>query len=91
MFENLVYTSKRGKQIVFDDFCDDYANDEEFPPFIWVEMCPHCHRKYRGILGGRCDDGGSAQGTCSVKGCDNTANYYVDFNPNEVKIIMAEE
>lgn len=89
MLKNLVFTSKRGKQIVFDDFCDDYEDDEE-NPFVWVEMCPHCHRKYRGILGNRCDDGGSAQGTCSVKGCYNTANYYVDFKPNELKTIMVD-
>lgn len=90
MVKNMVFTSKRGKQIVFDDFCDDYEDDEEIP-FVWVEMCPRCHNKYRGILGNRCDDGGSAQATCSVKGCNNTANYYVDFNSKEVKIIMVEE
>ena len=90
MRENMVFTSKRGKQIVFDDFCDDYENDEEIP-FVWVEMCPHCHRKYRVILGNRCDDGGTAQGMCSVKGCNNTANYYVDFNPNEVTFILEED
>lgn len=60
MFKNMVFTSKRGKQIVFDDFVEEY--DEEFKkdrPY-WAEMCPHCHRKYRGILGNRFDDGGTA-------------------------------
>lgn len=91
MFNEMVFTSKRGKQIVFDDFVEEY--DEEFKkdrPY-WAEMCPHCHRKYRGILGNRFDDGGTAQGTCSVKGCNNQANYYVDFYPNDTKIILVEE
>ena len=48
-------------------------------------MCPHCHNKYRSILGNRADDGGTAQGTCSVKGCENKADYYVDFDKNEVE------
>lgn len=77
---DMIYTSKRGKQIVFDDFED---NTEEYNSY-WVEMCPHCHNKHRGILGNRADDGGTACGTCSVKGCENDADYYVDFNMNEV-------
>lgn len=77
----MTYTSKRGKQIVFDDYVD---NTIEFNSY-WVEMCPHCHNKYRGILGKRVDDGGTACGTCSVKGCENEANYYADFDKNEVK------
>lgn len=80
---DMIYTSKRGKQIVFDDFED---NTEEYDSY-WVEMCPHCHNKYRGILGNRADDGGTACGTCSVKGCENEADYYVDFNMNEVTFI----
>lgn len=74
----LIYTSKRGKQIIFDDFED---NTEEYQSF-WAEMCPHCHNKYRGILGKRASHG--AMGTCSVKGCENEAEYYVDFAENEV-------
>ena len=80
---DMIYTSKRGKQIVFDDFED---NTEEYDSY-WVEMCPHCHNKYRGILGNRADDGGTACGTCSAKGCENDADYYVDFNMNEVTFI----
>ena len=87
MFENLVYTSKRGKQIVFDDF----VKDEEYDN-VWAEMCPHCHRKYRKILLGHFDDGGTAQAICSVKGCNNEADYYVDFySTDNIKIIMEEE
>lgn len=75
----MIYTSKRGKQIVFDDFVD---NTEEYQSY-WVEMCPHCHNKYRGILCKRVNRG-SAWGTCSVDGCENEADYYVDFDMNEV-------
>lgn len=69
---------ERGKQIIFDDYTD---NTEEYNSY-WTEMCPCCHNKYRGILGSRASDG--AMGTCSVKGCENEANYYVDFNEKEV-------
>lgn len=76
--KNMIYTSKRGKQIVFDDYED---NTKEYQSY-WTEMCPHCHNKYRGILGNRTSDG--AMGTCSVKGCENEASYYADFKLNEV-------
>lgn len=75
---DLIYTAKRGKQIVFDDFED---NTEEYQSY-WVEMCPHCHNKYKGILGKRASHG--AIGTCSVKGCENEAEYYVDFEETKV-------
>lgn len=39
----------------------------------------------KGILGKRADNGGTACGTCSVKGCENEADYYVDFDKSEVK------
>ena len=77
----MVYTSKRGKQIVFDDYVDNTVEYDSY----WAEMCPHCHNKYKGILGDRVDDGGSACGTCSVMGCENEADYYVDFSKDEVR------
>lgn len=78
----MTYTSKRGKRIVFDDYVD---NTTEYNSY-WVEICPHCHNKYRGILGNRVSDSGSGITTCSVDGCWNeTACYYVDFDKNEVK------
>ena len=79
MHKSLLFTSPKGKTILFDDFVEEYDEDLKKGSPYWAEMCPHCHRKYRGILGNRCDDGGTAQGTCSVKGCNNQANYYVDF------------
>lgn len=77
----MIYASKKGKKIIFDDYSDN-AEDDSY----WVEMCKHCHNKYRGILGNRADDGGTAPGICSVKGCENEAHYYVDFSNNEVII-----
>ena len=96
MFEHMVFTSPRGKQIVFDDYCreDWYMDDDTVIEVAWVEICPHCHRKYRGILGNRCDDGRTDHLTCSVKGCNNQAHYYVDFNlseNNEVEFIMVDD
>ena len=77
---DMVYISKRGQKIAFDDFTD---NREEFHSF-WVEMCPHCYNRYKDILENRADEGGTAQGICSVKGCNNEADYYVDFSEGEV-------
>lgn len=69
------------KNIMFDDFVD---NTEEYESY-YVEMCPHCYNKYNTILDNRADDGRAACGICSVRGCDNEADYYVDFDMNEVK------
>ena len=66
MANTMVYLSKRGKKILFDDFVD---NTEEYNSY-WVEMCPSCHNKYKGILGQRASAG--AMGTCSVKGCEKS-------------------
>ena len=72
--------SKGEDSITFDDFED---NTEEYGSY-WVEMCPTCLEKYKSILGSRMDDGGTACATCSVEGCHNEADYYVDFDKNEV-------
>ena len=63
---------------------DDYVNNVSEYNSYWVEMCPSCYNKYKDILGNRVDDGGCACGTCSVYGCENEADYYVDFNKDEV-------
>lgn len=76
----MTYTSKRGKRIVFDEYVD---NTIEYNCY-WAEICPHCHNKYKGILGNRVSSG--AMGVCSVEGCTNDATYYVDFDANEVII-----
>lgn len=67
------------KRIVFDDYVDNTIEHNSY----WVGMCQHCRDKYNSILGNRVDDCGS--GFCSVKGCNNEADYYVDFDMNEVE------
>lgn len=81
MRNNMVFAPENEKKIVFDDFTD---NRKEYDSW-WAEMCPCCYEKYKDILGSRASTG--AMGTCSVKGCDNEADYYVDFSENEVEII----
>lgn len=81
MRRDLAYISGGGKRIVFDDYVD---NTVEYNSY-WVGMCSHCYNKYRNILGNRVDDCGS--GFCSVKGCSNEADYYVDFDMDEVTFI----
>ena len=79
---NMVYKSEQNKNIVFDDYVN---NTEEYGSY-YVEMCSDCYNKYKDILGNRVDDGGAC-GTCSVKGCENEADYYVDFDKDEVELI----
>lgn len=77
----MIYIHKNGERIVFDDYTKDYDGDERF---YWAEMCPKCYNRFKAILEGREDDGGTAAGICSVYGCDNEADYYVDFSHNDV-------
>ena len=72
------YETNNGKKIRFDDFQD---NTKEYNSF-WVEMCPSCLEKYKDMISSKTSTG--AMGTCSVEGCNNEADYYVDFNENEV-------
>ena len=81
MRSDMSYISDSGKQIVFDDYVDNIVEHNSY----WVGMCKHCHNKYKNILDNRVDDCGS--GFCSVKGCGNEADYYVDFDMNEVTFI----
>lgn len=69
------------KQIRFDDY--EY-NTKEYQSY-WAEICPECQKKYKDILGTRASLG--AAGTCSVKGCWNEADYYVDFKEEEVDFV----
>lgn len=80
------FTSPRGRTVYFDDYVD---NTEEYQSY-WAELCPHHHNKYRRILGQRVHDG-SPMGTCSVRGCEKDASYYVDFNMNEVTFEYTDE
>ena len=79
----LKFISPRGKEIVFDDYYDEIS---EYGT-CWVHMCKHCHNKYRSILGNRVSESASDSAICSLKGCNNTADYYADFAGAEVKVI----
>lgn len=82
----IVYTSKRGRKIVFDDWCDE-TKDEDLGGY-WVYMCPKCHNKYKGIIKNKCSRSASGEAWCSVKGCENqNAEYYVDFKEKEIEVI----
>ena len=84
----MVYTSKRGKTITFDNWEENENWEEDNLSPYWADLCPHCHNKYKGILGGRISDGGSGVAACSVKGCRNeNAGYYVDFSKSDVMFV----
>ena len=82
--KKMIYTSSRGKRIKFDAWEDDRIENGIY----WVDMCPSCHNKYKGILGKRAHKDGSGIASWYVCGCENTnADWYVDFDPNEVYVI----
>ena len=76
---NMTFTSHNGTKIVFDDWCDE-TEDEELGGY-WVGICDECLNKYN-VFENRIDECGS--GCCSVKGCRNEADHYVDFSRDEV-------
>lgn len=75
--EKLIY-----KGIEFDDFVDEV---EEYGTY-YVHICDTCYQKYKTEIGDRIDKD-SANGYCSVKGCWNEAEHYVDFTPEDVQIV----
>lgn len=84
----LKYVSKRGKEIIFDCWEENDNWENEMLSPYWVEICPHCHNKYKRILGNRVSDGGSGLASCSVYGCSNdNAGYYVDFSLDDVVFV----
>ena len=77
--ENLIYAG-----IVFDEYTQDDGG-------IWAEICESCAKKYKHKIANNIDDGGTACGCCSVKGCNNNGSdpnkkhYYIDFPPQKIK------
>lgn len=57
---------------------DDFAKNEDGR--YWDYICKDCAKKH-GISETLLDDAG--QGTCSVAGCQNEADYYIDFPEEE--------
>lgn len=93
----MVYCSPDGRCVHDDEHGDfvDYIEFDDFSEYVddsgetdvlsyWAEICPSCLRKYRSMLGNGRIDEGSAQGICSVKGCQNEADSYLDFSSSEV-------
>ena len=58
--------------VCFDDFVINEDGGR------WAHICKGCVEKY-GISETLLDDGCAAGCTCSVQGCENEADYYVDF------------
>lgn len=77
--QNLIY-----KGIVFDE----YAQDPDGA--IWAEVCSACADRYKELICDEIDEGDTACGCCSVKGCKNNGNhdgkhYYIDFIPSKIQ------
>lgn len=84
---NLAYKLKDGNDLLFDD----YINESEDYGTYYVLMCEDCRRKYaenfkhepKAVTSG-------ANGICSVCGCENEADYYIDFDTSHVSLKMKE-
>ena len=72
--KKLVFTAVNGKKVIFDEFTDEREQDYNG---VWCGICKDCADKYHEELRGHFDHCGS--GCCSVCGCSNEADYYVDF------------
>ena len=70
------------KTVIFDDFVDDTKDYRQY----WVGICPCCKNKFGSLLNDRIDEN-AADGLCSVEGCENEAEYCVDFDMEEVEIV----
>lgn len=63
--------------VAFDDFTrDEYG--------YWSQICQHCVDKYKINFNLLAEDG---HGICGVSGCENQADYYIDFEKNMIGII----
>ena len=81
--KKMIFTSQNGTKIEFDTYEDE---TKEYGIY-WVDMCPECYKKYKGILK-KISDNGSGVASCSVIGCKNTnASIYVDFTKEEVNFV----
>jgi len=74
------------KGITFDDFVDD--RDDFRVPKYWSQVCESCYRKYADKLSS-CADGAFGYGICGVEGCENAAEYYVDFDDSALLVTEA--
>lgn len=77
----LRFKAENGEAITFDEYADVR---EEYGGY-WVAICPKCRQAFGSLLGSCIDDYGS--GCCSVLGCNNDGDFYVDFSADEVEEI----
>ena len=81
MKKNMKFVAHNSIEVFFDDLC--YETDDIELGGYWVGICTECFKKYHGAFGRRISSNPS-EDICSVKGCDNEADYYVDFLKDEV-------
>lgn len=79
--EKLIFRAGN-EAVVFDDFVDDTKDYRQY----WVGICPCCKNKFNSLLKDRIDEN-VAEGLCSVEGCENEAEYCIDFDMDEVEIV----
>lgn len=63
------YNVLKYKDIIFDDFTDGEYN-------LWSQVCESCRHKHN-FPDEMLDEVGG--GICGVEGCNNEADYYIDF------------
>lgn len=79
------------KGIVFDE----YTQNEDGT--YWAEICQKCVEKHWDLVSDVIDDGVTARGCCSIKGCFNDGDaeekmhYYIDFKPEFVSFKEVDE
>jgi hypothetical protein len=72
----LVYNNK----VVFDDF----VSKEDAMLNSYSQICDHCVSKHN-VPVNLLDPIPVSDMTCGVEGCNNEADYYIDFCDNEIK------
>lgn len=65
-------TIARYKNVVFDDFVIEENGN------AWSEICPECKKKYH-LENDRISNNASDEMICGVEGCNNFAEFYIDF------------
>lgn len=66
---------------------DDYVEEVEEYGVYYVHICESCYQKHKKAIGNRIAEGG-ANGYCSVAGCGNEAEHYVDFSPEDISFVL---
>ena len=65
---------------------DDFVTNEDGS--CWAYMCKECAEKYE--ISEKYLDNGCGGGICSVQGCENEADYYIDFPENTEGLAESE-